>query len=133
MFPKFYKLDGKIYIKPMPDYNASSNTQTYTKVGASSTTSVSASGGDKGVIIYAVAPVVDENTSTWILAEYENVALYYAASLDSLYLSATYRGNALTSLTSPLAITLIEVKQNHANNNLINSSLHISGSFNMNL
>ena len=100
MFPKFYKLDGKIYIKPMPDYNASSNTQTYTKVGASSTTSVSASGGDKGVIIYAVAPVVDENTSTWILAEYENVALYYAASLDSLYLCATYRGNALTSLTN---------------------------------
>ena len=44
--------------------------------------------------------MVDENTSTWILAEYENVALYYAASLDSLYLCATYRGNALTSLTN---------------------------------
>lgn len=100
MFPKFYKLAGKIYIKPMPDYNASSSNQTYTKVGASSTTTVNATSGNKGVIVYAVAPVIDENTDNWILAEYENVTLYYACSLDSLNIASSYRKNALSSLTT---------------------------------
>ena len=82
MFPKFYKLAGKIYIKPAPDYNDSTTNQAYTKVGASSTTSITAGTGDKGVIVYAAPPTIDENTEQWILAEYENVALYYACSLD---------------------------------------------------
>ena len=100
MFPKFYKLSGKIYVKPAPDYNSSGNTQTYTKVGASSTTSVSTTAGDKGVIVYAAPPVVDENTDAWILAEYENVAIYYAASLDMKRLCQSHRDTIATHLTT---------------------------------
>tara|TARA_R110000744_G_scaffold345879_1_gene451317 strand:+ start:810 stop:2495 length:1686 start_codon:yes stop_codon:yes gene_type:complete len=93
MFPKFYKLSGKIYIKPDPDYNNQSgnNTETYTELGASSVTSVSAGAGDKGVIVYSAPPIVDENTDSWILAEYENIVLFYAASLDHFRLSSVYR------------------------------------------
>ena len=157
MFPKFYKLNGKIYIKPDPDYNAhdpagsslvddtcdttSGNTtvgidsnialsvgmkvsgsgipsgatiesipgnttqfvlsaaatasgtnatltfsQVYTTAGGTAT-GVSYLGGDKGVIVYSAPPVIDENTDSWVLTEYENVAIFYAASLDMLRLS----------------------------------------------
>tara|TARA_R110002020_G_scaffold365030_1_gene577304 strand:+ start:706 stop:2550 length:1845 start_codon:yes stop_codon:yes gene_type:complete len=93
MFPKFYKLSGKIYIKPDPDYNnqTGNNDESYTELGASSATTVSAGAGDKGVIVYSAPPVVDENTDSWILAEYENIVLFYAASLDHFRLAATYR------------------------------------------
>ena len=91
MFPKFYKLSGKIYIKPDPDYNDTSSATSYTELGASSTTAVSANAGDKGIIVYSAPPIVDENTDSWILAEYENIVLYYAASLDYFRLSSVYR------------------------------------------
>ena len=86
MFPLYYKLSGKIYIKPDPDYNASSSQQSYTPVGGSST-NVAALSGDKGVIVYSAPPIIDENTDNWVLTEFENVALLYAASLDMLRLS----------------------------------------------
>jgi len=90
MFPKFYKISGKIYIKPDPDYNATGNTQTYTPLGGSPTT-VASKAGDKGVIVYSAPPVIDENTDTWILTEYENIAIFYAGSLDFFRLSSSYR------------------------------------------
>jgi len=90
MFPKFYKISGKIYIKPDPDYNATGDTQTYTPLGGSSTT-VASKAGDKGVIVYSAPPIIDENTDTWILTEYENIAIFYAGSLDFFRLSSVYR------------------------------------------
>jgi hypothetical protein len=90
MFPKFYKLSGKIYIKPDPDYNATSSTQTYTPLGGSSTT-IATKAGDKGVIVYSAPPIIDENSDSWILTEYENIVLFYAASLDHFRLASTYR------------------------------------------
>ena len=109
MFPKYYKLSGKLFIKPTPDFNdrASSNSTalTYTKPGASSTTSVSSQAGDKGVVVYAAAPVVTENTETWILVEWENVAIMYAGSLDMLRQSETLQSSATTELTT--AATLL--------------------------
>jgi len=100
MFPKYYKLAGKIYIKPAPDYNDSSDTQSYTKIGASSSDDITAGGGDKGVIVYAAPPSIDENSEQWILAEYENVAIYYAASLDMKRLCQSYRDEIKTHLTT---------------------------------
>ena len=98
MFPKFYKLSGKIYIKPAPDYNDSTTDQSYTKIGASSSTPMTAGTGDKGVIVYAAPPTIDENSEQWILAEYENVAIYYAASLDMKRLCQSYRDDIKTHL-----------------------------------
>ena len=151
MFPKYYKLSGKIYIKPDPDYNnysglvddtcdttdgspnvtmdstanikvgmkitgpgltgttiesitnsttfvASSNSSAngtdvsltfskiYTPLGGS-LTALNYEEGDKGVIVYSAPPLIDENTDAWVLTEFENVALLYAASLDFLRLS----------------------------------------------
>ena len=91
MFPKYYKLSGKIFIKPDPDYNATSSNKTYTELGASSTTTVTPKHGDKGVIVYSAPPIIDENTEDWILAEYENIVLFYAASLDHFRLASVYR------------------------------------------
>ena len=151
MFPKYYKLSGKIYIKPDPDYNdytglsdntcdttqgspnvtmdstanievgmkitgpgltgttvqsitnsttfvASANAsqngtnvtltfgKVYTPIGGS-LTALNYKEGDKGVIVYSAPPIIDENTDAWVLTEFENVALLYAASLDMLRLS----------------------------------------------
>ena len=94
MFPKFYKLGGKIFIKPDPDYNAhiGGNEAQHTYVDLDGDTIVVDSlEGDKGVVIYAAPPVTDENTDSWILIEFENVAIYYASSLDFLRLSSSYR------------------------------------------
>lgn len=160
MFPKFYKLSGKIYIKPDPDYNDGSSTEYYGKLGATSVitkgnitadsltlsvasatgivvgmivtgpgipsdtvvssisgtnitlsnegtitysgdnkpdftftavTTVFTKTGDKGIIVYSAPPIVDENSDSWILAEYENIVLFYAASLDHFRLAAVYR------------------------------------------
>jgi hypothetical protein len=91
MFPKYYKLSGKIYIKPDPDYNAhvgSGNSYQHAYTNPSGTTvTVDSEQGDKGVIVYSAPPVIDENTDSWVLTEYENVAILYAASLDMLRLS----------------------------------------------
>ena len=93
MFPKYYKLSGKIYIKPDPDYNAhvgSGNAYQHAYTNPSGTTvTVDSEEGDKGVIVYSAPPLIDENTDAWVLSEYENVAIYYAASLDSLRLSSS--------------------------------------------
>lgn len=147
MFPKYYRLADKIYIKPDPDYNShnlSDNTCDLTSGSASvtmdstsslsvgmpisgnivpagttvssiesstsftmsanatqtgsnvtltfgksytdiddSTVKVLYGGGDKGVIIYAVPPVINENTSEWALVEFEHVAILYTASSDA--------------------------------------------------
>jgi|TARA_R100000789_G_scaffold31996_1_gene35411 hypothetical protein len=98
MFPKFYKLRGRVYIKPAPDYNSSTNDQTYTKPGASSTTTVEDGEGDKGVIVFAAPPEIDENTDSWVLVEWENVVLMYAASLDCFRNAGTLREKAETEL-----------------------------------
>ena len=95
MFPKYYKLSGKIFIKPDPDYNAhigvgNAYQHTYIDLDGNSV-AVNSEEGDKGVIVYSAPPVVDENTDSWILAEYENIAIFYAASLDFLRLSSVYR------------------------------------------
>ena len=87
MFPAYYKLSGKIYIKPDPDFNNTSSNLVYTKVGESSTTTVTQNNGDKGVIVYSAPPIIDENTENWVLTEFENVSLLYAASLDMLRLA----------------------------------------------
>tara|TARA_B100000029_G_scaffold192550_1_gene190621 strand:+ start:6976 stop:7857 length:882 start_codon:yes stop_codon:yes gene_type:complete len=93
MFPKYYKLSGKIYIKPDPDYNAhegSGNAYQHAYTNPSgATVTVDSEEGDKGVIVYSAPPVIDENTDSWVLTEYENVAILYAASLDMLRLSST--------------------------------------------
>ena len=153
MFPAYYKLSGKIYIKPDPDYNnytgltddtcdttdgspnvtmdstanievgmkitgpgltgttvqsitnsttfvASSNSsangtnvtltfsKVYTPIGGS-LTALNYKEGDKGVIVYSAPPIIDENTDAWVLTEFENVAILYAASLDMLRLSSS--------------------------------------------
>lgn len=83
MFPKYYRLADRIYIKPDPDYNDNSNaTYQYNDIEGDSVT-VAVNSGDKGIIIYAAPPLVDENTSSWVLVEFEHVALLYAASLDA--------------------------------------------------
>ena len=112
MFPKFYKLSGKIYIKPAPDYNDSSVSQSYTAIGASSTTAISAAGGDKGVIVYAAPPETDENTDSWVLVEYENIVLYYAASLDMKRLCQSYRDTIATHLTTVTGTYLVNFESN---------------------
>ena len=108
MFPKFYKLSGKVYIKPDPDWNntaipdpaSTDNDKDYYKLGASAVTTITPQTGDKGVIIYAAPPVIDENTESWLLAEFENVALMYAGGLDMVYSSKNSRADATTSLTN---------------------------------
>ena len=82
MFPKYYRLADKIYIKPDPDFNAFTESKDYPDINGDTVT-VTALGGDKGIIIYAVPPLVTENTDTWILVEFEHVSLLYAASLDA--------------------------------------------------
>jgi len=183
MFPVYYKLNSKIFIKPDPDYNnysdltdASCDTvEDSTNVSIDSTSSlqvgmkVSGSGipsgttiesitnsttfvissaatatatditltfsrvyttsggsikalnyteGDKGVVVYSAPPIIDENTENWVLTEFENVALYYAASLDMLRLSNVsdaekileggYNSSDSTSKTSLSAIHWLE-------------------------
>ena len=104
MFPKFYKLSGKVYIKPDPDYNAHVGTgnayqHTYKDLD-NNTITIQSQEGDKGVIVYAAPPVIDENTESWLLAEFENVAIMYAAGMDMLYISKTTRSSASTALES---------------------------------
>jgi len=82
MFPSYYRLADKIYIKPDPDYNSSDASKTYTNIEGVATT-VAAAGGDKGIIIYAAPPTVSANTQSWNLVEFEHVAITYAASLDA--------------------------------------------------
>ena len=82
MFPKYYRLADKIFIKPDPDYNAHSVDKSYTDIYNVSIPVVALE-GDKGIIIYAAPPVIDENISEWVLVEFEHVALLYAASLDA--------------------------------------------------
>ena len=59
-------------------------------------------------------PIIDENTDAWILTEFENVALFYAASLDMLRLSNTLDaekilegGIASTDATSKTSLSAI--------------------------
>lgn len=95
MFPKYYKLGGKIFIKPDPDYNAhvgdgNAYQHAYSDLDGNTVT-VDSEEGDKGVVVYSAPPVVDENDESWILVEYENIAILYAASLDCLRLVSSYR------------------------------------------
>lgn len=83
MFPKYYRLADKIFIKPDPDYNAhASDALPYDDLFGTGIT-VAAGEGDKGIIIYASPPVIDANISEWVLVEFEHIALLYAASLDA--------------------------------------------------
>lgn len=76
LFPKYYKLEGKIFIKPDPD---STNT---------------------GIIVYAAPPIVDENTDSWVLAEWENIVLMYAGALDYLRQSEKKQSSAAAELST---------------------------------
>jgi hypothetical protein len=105
MFPKFYKLSGKIFIKPDPDYNATASQKTYTPLGGSST-NIAAKAGDKGVIVYSAPPIIDENTDSWILTEYENIVIFYAASLDFFRLASTYRDLCKTEVDKVVGTVL---------------------------
>ncbi len=114
MFPKYYRLSGKIYIKPDPDYNDHTGSNSYRQPGDASDTTVAAGAGDKGVIVYSAPPIIDENTDSWVLTEFENVALFYAASLDMLRLSNTLDaekilegGIASTDATSKTSLSAI--------------------------
>ena len=89
MFPKFYKLAGKIYVKPDPDFNEESTSGTslsYTDPAGTSVT-VSGQNGDKAVVVYAAPPLATEDTDSWILAEWDNVVIMYVASQDLMRLS----------------------------------------------
>ena len=108
MFPKYYKLNGKIFIKPDPDYNAqegAGNDHAYYKLGDSEVTVIDPESGDKGVIVYSAPPIIDENDEAWILTEYENVAIFYAASLDFLRLSSSYRDLCKTEVDEVVSAT----------------------------
>jgi len=102
MFPKYYKLSGKIYIKPDPDYNAHEGSgnafqHAYTNLDGATIT-VDSQQGDKGVIVYSAPPIIDENTDDWVLTEYENVSILYAASLDYMRLAQFYRNLCKTEI-----------------------------------
>tara|TARA_E500000081_G_scaffold87693_1_gene88835 strand:+ start:11937 stop:13724 length:1788 start_codon:yes stop_codon:yes gene_type:complete len=110
MFPKYYKLSGKIYIKPDPDYNAHKGSgnafqHAYTNLDGATVT-VDSEQGDKGVIVYSAPPIIDENTDDWILTEYENIAILYACSLDYMRLSAYYRGLCKTEIDKIFSTTI---------------------------
>ena len=110
MFPKFYKLSGKIFIKPDPDYNEHKGTgnafqHAYTDLDGNTVT-VDSEEGDKGVIVYSAPPIVDENTDSWILAEYENIVIFYAASLDFFRLASTYRDLCKTEVDKVVGTVL---------------------------
>ncbi|MDP6586215.1 MAG: hypothetical protein QF535_16310 [Anaerolineales bacterium] len=76
MFPKYYKLDGKIWIKPDPTVASA------------------------GTVVYAAPPIVDENTSSWVLVEWENIVLMYAGALDFLRQSETKQALSSTELST---------------------------------
>jgi len=76
MFPKYYKLDGKIWIKPDPTV------------------------ASEGTVVYAAPPIVDENTSSWVLVEWENIVLMYAGALDFLRQSETKQALSATELST---------------------------------
>lgn len=136
MFPKYYKLSGKIYIKPDPDYNAhegSGNEYQHAYTNPSGTTvTVDSQQGDKGVIVYSAPPIIDENTDAWVLTEFENVALLYAASLDMLRLSSSIDAEKIfeggmasvdtTSKTSLSAIHWLEDEDPEMANAVIQAS-----------
>ena len=131
MFPKYYKLSGKIYIKPDPDYNSSGANKTYTPLGGSSTT-VNAGTGDKGVIVYSAPPIIDENTDDWILTEYENIAILYASSLDYMRLASYYRGLCKTEIDKIFATTLESFSNTLPSNYpVFNFSKNVPNNFNI--
>jgi len=118
MFPKYYKLSGKVFIKPDPDYNSDDNANGSYTDSDGYTVTVNSLKGDKGVIVYAAPPIVDENTDSWILAEYENVALNYAASMDCMRVGGSQRDTATTSLTN-VATALANYKVNFPSNPIV--------------
>mgnify|MGYP003147103286 CR=1 FL=1 len=110
MFPKFYKLAGKIYVKPDPDYNEEAlaanggDDLVYTDP-AGTTVTVSGQNGDKAVIVYAAPPLATENTDSWILAEWDNVVIMYAASQDMMRIANSQLDNIINSTTGLLKVT----------------------------
>jgi len=103
MFPKFYKLAGKIFVKPDPDY-ADGTSLTYTDPAGTSVT-VTNENGDKAVIVYAAPPLATENTDSWILAEWDNVVIMYAASQDMMRIANSQLDNIINSTTGLLKVT----------------------------
>ena len=117
MFPKYYKLNGRVYIKPDPDYNSQTvgggnpdaNRESYTNLDGTDIY-VDPQKGDKGVIVYAAPPLIDENTDSWVLVEYENIIIMYAGALDSMKKSSTLR-DASASEISTISSTLLSQYQ----------------------
>ena len=107
MFPKFYKLAGKIYVKPDPDFNeeATSGTSLSYTDPAGTTVTVSGQNGDKAVIVYAAPPLATENTDSWILAEWDNVVIMYAASQDMMRIANSQLDNIINTTTGLLKVT----------------------------
>ena len=121
MFPKYYKLNGRVYIKPDPDYNASTtDTYSYSDVDGngisiavkSESNDASYSSGDKGVVVYAAPPLVDENTDSWVLVEYENIIIMYAGALDSMKKSSTLRDSSASEISTISSTLLAQYQSN---------------------
>ena len=121
MFPKYYKLNGRVYIKPDPDFNASTaDNYTYDDVDGNVITILKTSetndgnytSGDKGVVVYAAPPLVDENTDSWVLVEYENIIIMYAGALDSMKKSSTLRDSSASEITNISSILLAQYQSN---------------------
>lgn len=121
MFPKYYKLNGRVYIKPDPDFNASTaDNYTYDDVDGNVITILKTSetndgnytSGDKGVVVYAAPPLVDENTDSWVLVEYENIIIMYAGALDSMKKSSTLRDSSASEITNISSTLLAQYQSN---------------------
>lgn len=66
IFPKWYILNGKIYIKPDPSV------------------------GEPGYVTKITPPTIDENTTNTTLNEIENPVILYAAAMDAMALSGYF-------------------------------------------
>jgi len=121
MFPKYYKLNGRVYIKPDPDFNASTadnysyddvDGNVITILKTSETNDGNYTSGDKGVVVYAAPPLVDENTDSWVLVEYENIIIMYAGALDSMKKSSTLRDSSASEITNISSTLLAQYQSN---------------------
>lgn len=76
IFPKFYELGGKIFIKPNP------------------------SAVEAGVVSYIAIPSITSSTTTTTLDEIENPMVLYAAALDAMAASAFWSAGSLGRVNS---------------------------------
>lgn len=75
-FPKFYVLNGRVYIKPDP------------------------SSGAQGFVTKVTPPTINSSTTTTTLDEIENPVILYAAAMDLMALSQFWGNQGLDSIFS---------------------------------